>query len=125
MGLDKIRLLLKIPNSTLRIEFSNSFNETNEFVEFSYFTIKDSTHKYVLELGTETKRSSETLINFRDYHNGMQFTTFDYKNDENPKINCALKWGVGWWFKNCFQCSNASYFDSRNNLLSFVSSVKL
>jgi hypothetical protein len=52
MGLDKIRLLLKILNSTLRIEFSNSFNETNEFVEFSYFTIKDSTHKYVLELAT-------------------------------------------------------------------------
>ncbi len=71
MGLDKIRLLLEILNSTLRTEFSNSFNETNEFVEFSYFTIKDSTHKYVLELGTETKRSSETLIDFRDYHNGM------------------------------------------------------
>jgi hypothetical protein len=76
-----------------------------------------------LELVTETKRSGETLIGFRDYHNGMKFTTFDNKNDENPTINCALKWGAGWWFKNCFQfcptCSNASYFDSRNNLLSF------
>ena len=55
------------------------------------------------------------------YHDGMKFSTIDEDNDENvddyqhssqyyTKGKCAVWYGAGWWFKNCFQANlNGKY----------------
>ena len=35
-----------------------------------------------------------------EYHNGMNFSTFDQDNDLNDQ-QCATLRGGGWWFKDC------------------------
>jgi hypothetical protein len=121
-GLDNLRLILIQKNTSLRIEFSNSV-DNYEFIEFSYFNIKNASQFYALELGEEMNRSTQALSGFSSYHNGMNFTTFDSDRDKNPLVNCAIKWSAGWWFNDCFRicptCFNVSYCDSSNNLFSF------
>ena len=37
------------------------------------------------------------------YQNGMMFSTYDNDNDV-INSNCAVRYGAGFWYKNCAEC---------------------
>ena len=53
---------------------------------------------------------------FGIFHNGMKFSALDLDQDNEANINCASKYGGGWWFNGCFTfcptCSNVTFNSS-------------
>lgn len=41
---------------------------------------------------------------------GFAFSAFDRDNDGEEKVNCAMKYGMGWWFGNCSSGAVCSVF---------------
>ena len=93
---------------------------------YSYFNVKSKSDGYKLEIVASNSTSS--LLDWSNYHNGHNFSSFDNDQDENVSLNCVSQWQGGWWFNNCFgvcpTCSRGSYFDS-NNILFVFNYVKI
>ncbi len=116
LGLKNLHQLLEQKDSHLKIYLSNDNSSYYPvIIEFSYFRIKNESQSYELVLGN----MSSNMMNQSDFgiiHNGIKFSAMDLDQDNEANINCASKYGGGWWFNDCFTfcptCSNVTFNSS-------------
>lgn len=116
LGLKNLYQLLEQKDSNLKIYLSNENSSYYPvIIEFNYFKIKNESQSYELVLGN----MSSNMMNQSDFgifHNGMKFSALDLDQDNEANINCASKYGGGWWFNGCFTfcptCSNVTFNSS-------------
>ncbi|XP_016988847.1 ficolin-1-like [Drosophila rhopaloa] len=108
LGLEKLHRLTDAGQYELNIRIGDVFGNTTS-AHYSNFKIGSEEESYPLtDMFGQYKESpaGHALI----YNIGKQFSTFDRDNDKSD-INCAQKYGGGWWYDKCGISSlNAFYF---------------
>ena len=72
--------------------------------EYSSFILEDVAHNYKNPLygysgdNGDTMRVTDSTI---WYNNGMNFSTYDYENDQSFFTACASSHKGGWWYNDC------------------------
>ena len=98
-GLDNIHCLTNREPVDLMIELKR--NDGTEIVwTYGQFVVDGALNKYTLHIGEATGPTGQHDAMARQ--NGRPFTTYDSDNDEWSGINCAVKYGGGWWHQTCF-----------------------
>merc|ERR1719376_1844447 len=109
LGLKNINKLTSVGSLDLRIEMS-SFDGRNKYAEYKNFTVSDASDNYTMSFN-ENSFSGNVGIDALEYHNNMQFSTYDVDNDEYS-ANCATRYdgNGGNWFNACLrQNMNGKY----------------
>jgi len=71
------------------------------YAEYSTFRVLSEAYNYELVGSVYLGNLYDALT---QYHNGMQFTTYDRDNDQQSGGNCAVQNGGGFWYNNCGKC---------------------
>jgi len=79
--------------------------------EYWSFTIGDETNdQYRIKVDGYSGDAGDvmhvTINNGSYYLDGMMFKTYDHDND--PRHNCAVTYGDGWWYNTCHSVSLTS-----------------
>ena len=79
-------------------------NGTKVFLHYERFIVASARDKYKLTVGGFQGTTTDPMA----HHNGLEFTTKDYKNNQNSG-NCAIYSGPtkphgGWWYKVYHSC---------------------
>ena len=112
LGLEKMHLLTSSQPYRLRVEVQHRSTNLWYSAEYWSFKIGDELNdKYQLEVSGYSGDAGDSLQYDGDYngngvfgynyHNGMEFTTYDQDNDLNDSGNCAVVTAGGWWFNYC------------------------
>lgn len=74
------------------------------FAEYSHFWIESANNKFRLHVQGFTGNLVDSILreDSKFNHNGMAFSTHDQDNDQNPTVNCALKYQGAWWYNDCY-----------------------
>ena len=102
LGNKMIHMLMKTPRF-LRIELRTDRNE-NGFSEYSDVKVNGVANKYRLQMASPNGYRG-SIGDCGGSSSWQYFTTKDSDNDKQSNINCAVKDGAGWWYKNC-GCGN-------------------
>ena len=102
LGNKMIHMLMKTPRF-LRIELRTDKNE-NGFAEYSDVKVNGLANKYRLRMASPNGYRG-SIGDCGGSSSWQYFTTKDSDNDEQSNINCAVKDGADWWYKNC-GCGN-------------------
>lgn len=97
-GLASMHRFTKDVNHELRVDLEDWEGNT-AYAKYSTFKVKMNTEEFRLTVGGYSGTAGDSFSSA----NGMNFTTKDADNDDNPDENCATRTKAGWWFKNCFQ----------------------
>ncbi|XP_048045013.1 microfibril-associated glycoprotein 4-like isoform X1 [Megalobrama amblycephala] len=98
LGLEFIHLLTRRNRYKLRVDLED-FDGTKAYAVYESFSVDAESDGYKLHVsGFVDGGAGDSLT----YHNGMKFSTFDKDQDLQGSENCALKWGGGFWFKDCY-----------------------
>ena len=46
------------------------------------------------------------------WHSGMQFSTYDVDNDDQPTENCSSKLRGAWWYRTCAESNLCGEYKS-------------
>ncbi|XP_045177084.2 ryncolin-1-like [Mercenaria mercenaria] len=106
LGNDKIWRLTNGGHYKLRVDLIDE-NGIKGFAQYSSFSIGDETSKFTLHVSGHSGSASDSLLAI---HNGMMFSTFDQDNDIHTSINCADRYGGGWWYANCHHSNLNGYY---------------
>ena len=96
-GLRNIHCLTKREEVELQIEVRLD-NGTGQVWTYGYFEVDGPETNYTLHIG-QAQGPSDGYDGMA-YHNGWQFTTIDWDNDDWSS-NCGIYWGGGWWYNHC------------------------
>lgn len=79
----------------LRIEMED-FDGVQVWAEYSTFQIEPEKDNYKLIIGGFRGSVTDSML----YHDGMEFSTYDRRNDRTVEecCSCATGYGSGWWF---------------------------
>ncbi|XP_017141488.1 techylectin-5A [Drosophila miranda] len=86
----------------LRIELEDQ-EGTRDWGEYAVFRLDSESYNYQLVIDGYQGSMPDAL----EYHNKMDFSTCDRRNDQSPResIPCAVRFGSGWWFDRCQECN--------------------
>ncbi|XP_004518306.2 angiopoietin-2 [Ceratitis capitata] len=86
----------------LRIELTDFDNE-HVWAEYSLFRMDSESYNYNLLIGGYSGTAPDAM----HYHNEMDFSTYDRRNDKSVDACCACAsgYGSGWWFDNCSEAN--------------------
>jgi len=74
------------------------------WAEYSRFTVLGESRNYELQVSGYHGNAGDSI----SHHNGMMFTTYDRDNDpwtsSSYNGNCAVHYGGGFWYKDCWHC---------------------
>ena len=102
-GNELLHRLTKERPMQLRIDLED-FDGNTAYALYNEFQVGAEEDKYRLHVFGYSGTAGDSLIDIDDEdnnHDGMQFTTFDFDND-NYYYNCAERWQGGWWYNSCF-----------------------
>ncbi|XP_053950755.1 fibroleukin [Anastrepha ludens] len=101
-GNEFIHRLVDGDDYELRIELTD-FEDEQVWAEYSFFRLDSERYNYNLLIGGH----SGTVPDAMHYHNEMDFSTFDRRNDKSVDACCACAtgYGSGWWFDNCSEAN--------------------
>ncbi|XP_017473260.1 PREDICTED: angiopoietin-2-like isoform X1 [Rhagoletis zephyria] len=101
-GNEFIHQLVDRDDYELRIELTD-FEEAHVWAEYSFFRLDSERYNYNLLIGGY----SGTVPDAMHYHNEMDFSTYDRRNDKSVDACCACATGYasGWWFDNCSEAN--------------------
>ena len=108
LGLQKIYALTSGRGKKARLHIDviskKGTSQARGFAEYGEFSVGNSSEKYQLHVGDFQSSSTidDDIGNGPKSINEMKFTTFDQDNDIANVENCAVTYGGGWWFSNCF-----------------------
>ncbi|KAK7069255.1 Fibrinogen C domain-containing protein 1 [Halocaridina rubra] len=102
IGLEALHQLTKNTAYSLRIDIKGDGEEATSL--YDYFSVGEEQYGsrgYELEVGGYNEAS--TAGDAMEYHNGMDFSTYDEDNDGASGGSCA-NWsgGGGWWYNYCY-----------------------
>ncbi|XP_067619944.1 uncharacterized protein [Eurosta solidaginis] len=111
-GNEFIHQLVDREDYELRIELTDFDNE-QVWAEYSFFRLDSEQYNYNLLIGGYNGTAPDAM----HYHNEMDFSTFDRRNDRSVDAccSCATGYGSGWWFDNCSEANlNGIYRETPN-----------
>src|SRR5688572_24068738 len=87
-------------------------NGTWFHADYDTFSLDSEDDYYAISVsgfsGTAGDSLTNTVVDAKWYHNGMNFSTFDA--NRKPGSNCAKMYEGGWWFNNCYlNCLTCRY----------------
>ncbi|XP_044165382.1 ficolin-2-like [Acropora millepora] len=110
LGNDNLHRIAATGNMTLRVDLED-FEGNVTFAEYSIFKVAEGSEKYRLLIGGYNGTAGDSMA----YHNGMQFSTKDQKNDLSS-FSCAEKYKGAWWYKSCHRSNlNGQYLGGPHN----------
>lgn len=111
LGNDKIHVLTKSKNMTLRIEIEDWAGVQN-YAEYSQFSVADENDQYRLTIAGYSGTAGDAMHKGKNYnHDQQKFTTKDKDNDMYPSSNCGAYYSSGWWFDACISANlNGKYY---------------
>jgi len=98
IGNDRLNELTWFGEYKLRVELEAKNNSQRYWAEYSTFRVDDESTNYTLHIGGYNDTAGDSMA----YVDGMKFTTHDRDNDFNSTGNCAVQFGGGFWYRNCF-----------------------
>ena len=96
LGLEKIHLLTKSKNSTLRVDLINLTLEKG-YAKYKQFRVGENETGYKLDVENYEGNIGDGLV----CSNSMKFTTSDKDNDLLSFGNCAESYKGAWWYNKC------------------------
>lgn len=120
LGLEKIRrLVTHNPDLTFELYIGlGDYENPEEYraARYELFSIEAESLKYKLTIGQFQSGTGTAHDSLTTDHNTMSFSTWDKDNDLHSTVNCAHKYGGGWWFKNCLDSNlNGIYYPTSEN----------
>ncbi|XP_016306536.1 uncharacterized protein LOC107661460 [Sinocyclocheilus anshuiensis] len=114
LGNDKIHLLTKAKNISLRIEIED-FEGIKEYAHYDHFYVANESQQYRLSIGGYSGTAGNAMQFSKNYnHDQKLFTTPDRDNDQYPSGNCGAYYSSGWWFDACMSANlNGRYYQSK------------
>lgn len=114
LGNDKIHLLTKAKNMSLRIEIED-FEGIREYAQYDHFYIANESQQYRLSIDGYSGTAGNAMQFSKKYnHDQKFFTTPDRDNDQYPSGNCGAYYSSGWWFDACMSANlNGKYYQSK------------
>lgn len=114
LGNDKIHLLTKAKNMSLRIEIED-FAGIKEYAHYDHFYVANESQQYRLSIGGYSGTAGNAMQFSKKYnHDQKLFTTPDRDNDHYPSGNCGAYYSSGWWFDACMSANlNGRYYQSK------------
>ncbi|XP_059391946.1 uncharacterized protein fgl2b [Carassius carassius] len=114
LGNDKIHLLTKAKNMSLRIEIED-FEGIKEYAHYDHFYVANESQQYRLSIGGYSGTAGNAMQFSKKYnHDQKLFTTPDRDNDHYPSGNCGAYYSSGWWFDACMSANlNGRYYQSK------------
>uniref|UniRef100_A0A672L3H8 Uncharacterized LOC107576685 n=2 Tax=Sinocyclocheilus grahami TaxID=75366 RepID=A0A672L3H8_SINGR len=114
LGNDKIHLLTKAKNMSLRIEIED-FEGIKEYAHYDHFYVANESQQYRLSIGGYSGTAGNAMQFSKNYnHDQKLFTTPDRDNDQYPSGNCGAYYSSGWWFDACMSANlNGRYYQSK------------
>ncbi|KAK7117680.1 hypothetical protein R3I94_023041 [Phoxinus phoxinus] len=114
LGNDKIHLLTKAKNMSLRIEIED-FEGVREYAHYDHFHVANESQQYRLSIGGYSGTAGNAMQFSNTYnHDQKLFTTPDRDNDLYPSGNCGAYYSSGWWFDACMSANlNGKYYQSK------------
>ncbi|XP_007889090.1 fibrinogen-like 2a [Callorhinchus milii] len=111
LGNDKIHLLTRSRNMTLRIELED-WEGIKEFAKYDQFHIANESQFYRLTIKGYFGTAGDAMHYSKHYnHDQRYFTTRDKDNDRYPSGNCGAYYASGWWFDACMSANlNGKYY---------------
>jgi len=99
LGNDLLSQLTLTGRYKLKFDLQSRRNGNWYYAEYSTFIVLSESSKYRLEVsGYQGNAGYDALRK----QNAMAFTTVDRDNDQKSSGNCAVRWGGGWWYKDCY-----------------------
>ena len=99
-GLRNLHCLTAREEVELRIDMVMKKTNTKMWWTYQTFKVAGAGDKYRLTVGGAKGVGGKDNLN---YHNGMQFSTYDQDNDRGAK--CAYAYQGGWWYNNCYHAN--------------------
>uniref|UniRef100_A0A672S5U2 Fibrinogen like 2 n=1 Tax=Sinocyclocheilus grahami TaxID=75366 RepID=A0A672S5U2_SINGR len=114
LGNDKIHLLTKAKNMSLRIEIED-FEGIREYAHYDHFYVANESQQYCLSISGYSGTAGNAMQFSKKYnHDQKLFTTPDRDNDQYPSGNCGAYYSSGWWFDACMSANlNGRYYQSK------------
>ncbi|XP_056307275.1 fibrinogen alpha chain [Danio aesculapii] len=114
LGNDKIHLLTKAKNMSLRIEIED-FEGIREYAQYDHFYVANESQQYRLSIDGYSGTAGNAMQFSKKYnHDQKFFTTPDRDNDQYPSGNCGAYYSSGWWFDACMSANlNGKYYQSK------------
>ncbi|MBN3298361.1 fibrinogen-like 2a [Amia ocellicauda] len=114
LGNDRIHLLTKAKDMTLRIELED-FEGMREYAKYEQFYVSNEFLRYRLSLSGYSGTAGDAMHFSKHYnHDQKFFTTPDKDNDMYPSGNCGAYYGSGWWFDACMSANlNGKYYNKK------------
>ncbi|CAM4734734.1 unnamed protein product [Leuciscus chuanchicus] len=114
LGNDKIHLLTKAKNMSLRIEIED-FEGVREYAHYDHFHVANESQQYRLSISGYSGTAGNAMQFSNKYdHDQKLFTTPDRDNDQYPSGNCGAYYSSGWWFDACMSANlNGKYYQSK------------
>ena len=84
----------------LRVDLFDWSGE-HRYAKYANFCVAGEDDNYRLTIGQYTGDAGDSLT----VHNNLQFSTPDRDNDRHKYDSCAVRYGVGFWFRNCFRAN--------------------
>ncbi|XP_011204523.2 angiopoietin-2 [Bactrocera dorsalis] len=116
-GNEFIHQLVDRDDYELRIELTD-FNDEHLWAEYSLFRLDSERYNYNLLIGGHSGTAPDAM----NYHNEMDFSTYDRRNDKSVDACCACAtgYGSGWWFDNCSEANLNGIYRQTPNGHNFV-----
>jgi len=117
LGLKTMHELTKKGNWTVRFELGDYGGETRwaEYSEFQITAASDFAMLFDVDSYRGTLGNTYGLVR----NHGCKFTTRDRDQDNDPKGNCAKKWGIGgFWYNSCgFVLTTGAPYSAYNGIV--------
>ncbi|GFS01552.1 fibrinogen C domain-containing protein 1 [Elysia marginata] len=94
LGLENIHAITSSGKYELRVDLE--YQGQSKYAVYDRFSLAGKDKNYKITLGSYSGTAGDSL----EYHNGMQFSTYDRDNDR-ISIGCAKKFRGAWWHKGC------------------------
>ncbi|XP_078665433.1 uncharacterized protein LOC144907897 isoform X2 [Branchiostoma floridae x Branchiostoma belcheri] len=99
LGNDNIHLLTNQKDYRLQLFFQNKQKYFTYTCSRGFFKVSDERNDYRPDHGKGKPNSNCDLL--MRFTFGQAFSTVDRDNDNVQTINCAERYGGGWWYTNC------------------------
>ena len=99
-GLEAIYALTKSSQWEMRVDFQTQ-DGTLSYIHYNQFKVGSASEEYKLTVGGFTEGHGDYFTGGSQPLNGRMFSTEENDNDLWHS-NCAVSFGSGWWFNQCF-----------------------